>query len=38
MGPVTSAALRRLGYEIAAESPASTLDALVATISRLSIE
>ncbi len=38
MGPVTSATLRKLGYEIAAESPASTLDALVATICRLSIE
>ena len=38
MGPVTSATLRKLGYEIAAESPASTLDALTATICRLSIE
>jgi uroporphyrinogen III methyltransferase/synthase len=38
MGPVTSATLRKLGYEIAAESPASTLDALIATICRLSIE
>jgi len=38
MGPVTSATLRKLGYEIAAESPASTLDSLVATICRLSIE
>ena len=38
MGPVTSATLRKLGYEIAAESPASTLDALIATISSLSIE
>jgi uroporphyrinogen III methyltransferase/synthase len=38
LGPVTSATLRKLGYEIAAESPASTLDALIATICRLSIE
>ena len=38
MGPVTSATLRKLGYEIAAESPVSTLDSLVATICRLSIE
>jgi uroporphyrinogen III methyltransferase/synthase len=38
LGPVTSATLRKLGYEIAAESPASTLDALIATIRRLSIE
>ena len=38
MGPVTSATLRKLGYEIAAESPAATLDSLVATICRLSIE
>ncbi len=38
MGPVTSATLRKLGVEIAAESPASTLDSLVATICRLSIE
>jgi uroporphyrinogen III methyltransferase/synthase len=37
MGPVTSATLRKLGYEIAAESPASTLDSLVATICGLSI-
>jgi len=38
MGPVTSATLRKLGYEIAAESPASTLDSLVETICRLSID
>ena len=38
MGPVTSATLRKLGYEIAAEAPSSTLDSLVATIQRLSIE
>jgi uroporphyrinogen III methyltransferase/synthase len=38
MGPVTSATLHRLGYAIAAESPASTLDSLVATIRGLSIE
>jgi uroporphyrinogen III methyltransferase/synthase len=38
MGPVTSATLRKLGYEIAAESEASTLDSLVATIFRLTIE
>jgi len=38
MGPVTSATLRKLGYEIAAESPASTLDSLVATLCRLNIE
>jgi len=38
MGPVTSAALRRLGHEITAEASASTLDSLVATICDLSIE
>jgi uroporphyrinogen III methyltransferase/synthase len=38
MGPVTSAALRRLGFEIAAEVPESTLDSLVQTICQLSIE
>jgi uroporphyrinogen III methyltransferase/synthase len=38
LGPVTSATLRKLGYEIAAESPASTHDSLVATICRLTIE
>jgi uroporphyrinogen III methyltransferase/synthase len=38
MGPVTSVTLRKLGYEIAAEAPSSTLDSLIATISRLRIE
>jgi uroporphyrinogen III methyltransferase/synthase len=38
MGPVTTATLRKLGYEIAAEAPASTLDALIATLCQLSIE
>jgi uroporphyrinogen III methyltransferase/synthase len=38
MGPVTSATLRKLGYAIAAESPASTIDALIATICALTIE
>jgi len=38
MGPVISATLRKLGYEIAAESPSSTLDSLIATICGLSIE
>ena len=35
MGPVTSATLRQLGYEIAAQSPVSTLDSLVVTICNL---
>jgi uroporphyrinogen III methyltransferase/synthase len=35
MGPVTSATLRKLGYKIAAEAPASTIDALIATICNL---
>jgi uroporphyrinogen III methyltransferase/synthase len=38
MGPVTSGRLRDLGYEITAEAPSSTLDALVATIRGLSIK
>ncbi len=38
MGPVTSAELQKLGYSIAAEAKESTLDALVATISTLTIE
>jgi uroporphyrinogen-III synthase len=38
MGPVTSEALRRLGCEIAAEAPESTLDSLVETIRKLSID
>ena len=35
LGSVTSATLRQLGYEIAAESPVSTLDSLVETILKL---
>jgi uroporphyrinogen III methyltransferase/synthase len=35
LGPVTSAALRKLGYEIAAESPSSNIDSLIATICNL---
>ena len=38
MGPVTSETLRKLGYTIAAEASSSTIDALVATISALSIK
>jgi uroporphyrinogen III methyltransferase / synthase len=38
MGPVTSTTLRKLGYEITAESPASTIDSLIATVCRLNIE
>ena len=38
IGPVTSAAWRRLGHEIAAEAPESTLDSLVETIGKLSID
>jgi uroporphyrinogen III methyltransferase/synthase len=38
MGPVTSATLRKLGYEIAAEAAASTVDSLISTICALSIE
>ena len=38
MGPATSAALRKLGHEIAAQSEAATLDSLVNTIQRLHIE
>jgi uroporphyrinogen III methyltransferase/synthase len=38
LGPVTSATLRKLGYEIGAESAASTLDSLVATICGLTID
>ena len=38
IGPVTSNELRRLGYEIAAEAPVSTIDSLIETIRRLSIE
>lgn len=32
MGPVTSATLRGLGYEIAAQSPAATLNSLIETL------
>ena len=38
MGPVTSAELRNLGYNIAAEASESTIDALIATITALTIE
>ncbi len=38
MGPVTSAALKKLGYEIAAESESATLESLIETIRRLHIE
>jgi uroporphyrinogen III methyltransferase/synthase len=38
MGPVTTEALRRLGYQVAAEAPVATLDSLVATICALAIE
>jgi len=38
IGPATSATLRKLGYVIAAEAPASTIDSLIATICALSIE
>lgn len=35
MGPVTGATLQKLGYEIAAQSPESTLESLVKTICQL---
>jgi len=38
LGPVTSATLRKLGYEIAAESPDATIDSLIATICQLSLK
>jgi uroporphyrinogen III methyltransferase/synthase len=38
MGPMTTAALRRLNYQIMAETPTATLDSLVETICRLAIE
>jgi uroporphyrinogen-III synthase len=38
MGPVTSAMLNQLGFKISAEAPESTLDSLVETISKLSID
>ena len=37
MGPVTSATLQKLGYEIAAEAPTARVQSLVETIHRLSI-
>jgi uroporphyrinogen III methyltransferase/synthase len=37
IGPVTSAELRRLGYQVAAEAPVATLDSLVETICRLAV-
>jgi uroporphyrinogen III methyltransferase/synthase len=37
LGPVTTATLRKLGYSIEAEAPASTLDALITTICTLTI-
>jgi uroporphyrinogen III methyltransferase/synthase len=38
LGPVTSETLRKLGYEVAAEAPTSTIDSLVETICKLNIE
>ena len=38
LGPVTSATLRKLGYEVTAEAPVSTIDSLVETICKLNIE
>jgi uroporphyrinogen III methyltransferase / synthase len=38
IGPVTSNELRRLGYELAAEAPESTIDSLAETICHLCIE
>jgi uroporphyrinogen III methyltransferase/synthase len=38
IGPVTSAALRRLGWEIAAEASSSTLDSLVDAIRQFGVE
>ena len=38
MGPITSDALKKQGYEIAAESESATLDSLIETIRRLHIE
>jgi uroporphyrinogen III methyltransferase / synthase len=38
IGPVTSAALQKLGYEIAAEAESATLESIVETIRRLHIE
>jgi uroporphyrinogen III methyltransferase/synthase len=38
IGPATSAELRRLNYQVAVEAPASTLDSIVETICRMSID
>jgi uroporphyrinogen III methyltransferase/synthase len=38
IGPVTTAELRRLNYQVAGEAPIATLDSLVETICRLTIE
>ncbi len=38
MGPVTTETLQRLGYQLAAEAPAATMDSLVETICKLTIE
>ena len=38
IGPVTTAELEHLGYQVVAEAPAATLDSLVETICRLAIE
>jgi uroporphyrinogen III methyltransferase/synthase len=38
MGPVTSATLDKLGYEIAAQSAASTLDSLVETLVEITVD
>ena len=38
MGPATTATLRKLGYKITAEPEASTIDSIIATICRLTIE
>lgn len=38
MGPVTSATLGKLGYEMAAQSAVSTLDSLVETLAQICIE
>jgi uroporphyrinogen III methyltransferase/synthase len=38
MGQITSTTLRKLGYDITAEAPVSTIDSLVETICKLNIE
>jgi uroporphyrinogen III methyltransferase / synthase len=38
LGPITSTTLRKLGYEIAAEAPVSTIDSLVETICKSNME